>query len=280
MSLKCLFICFLLVAFSMPAYESMVICGEISAETSVPLSSQEKDQIQRAESLGRQIYENDTLAAMATDVLFDRGILPKDNRVRGWITTNVQGQSGVVKFLGMKDEQFVLYHEVKFEGNRPPQLKSIEGSSISEEETAMFRARQLASRSILEPCSNRYNTVILRNSDETWLVYALPASTDPDKIIIGGHYRFQVSPNGQELMRSERLSKSCLTLSKSPGNIPKGADLAGLYFSHLTSDTPTETHVFLNLAYETPFSIAAGQSVWMIQGGKIQRIKSLGAQQK
>src|SRR6185436_12580370 len=85
------------------------------------------------------------------------------------------------------------------------------------------------------------------------LVWAMAATTDNDAVIIGGHFRFAISADGKTIRTRDALSKSCLRLSKPSPDAGKRSE--GMFFSHLVSLTPVETHVFANLQYKIRFFV-------------------------
>ena len=124
------------------------------------------------------------------------------------------------------------------------QFMAVIGRVMTAEERARFAARSTALLGITEACSQRYNTVVLRDpaGGEGWLVYALAATTEPGLIMVGGHYRFTISADGEEILRGERLSDSCLSepaqRGRSGDRDQRRRHLAGVRHGHL----PTVGH--------------------------------------
>jgi hypothetical protein len=50
----------------------------------------------------------------------------------------------------------------------------------------------------------------------------------------------------------------------------KGAKPVGIAVSHVVSDTPLETHVFLSLQEKLPFWVTAGGRTWIVENGAIR----------
>lgn len=116
-----------------------------------------------------------------------------------------------------------------------------------------------------------YNSIVIEDpSGPGWLVYWLAATAQAGVIPVGGHYRFTVSADGTTVERADRLSLSCLAIDRR--SVPAGAETAAVFVTHLVSDTPVETHVFLSLLHDVPFAVGtAPDTIWFVDGGKILR---------
>lgn len=230
--------------------------------------------IARAEKIGRDIYEQDALAAEATDILFAAELDLANYPIKGWLVVKEKSESTVI-FVGKYEDEYVGFFEVVKKGKRKGKLKQLNKRELTPDELSAFRARELALDYIDEPCSSRYNTVVLNNPEgEGFLVYALAATQDPEAVQIGGHYRFMVAKDGSEIASKERLSSSCLVLDKKPDDMPPGAKLSALTMSHLVSERPLEIHVFQNLLHELDFYVATPDGkVWKIHEGKIEAVR-------
>ena len=229
--------------------------------------------IKTIEKLGAEIYERDKYAAQATDIISTKvGGSEKlsEEKIAGWIVNKLKDKY-LVRFIKQTEDQLLPAYEIIFTSSGKHAFREAKGE-LSAKEIAKFNARQLALKSIPEPGSDRYNTVVLPNvGGKGFLVYTLAATTDPNLIYIGGHYRMTVSQNGKKIERIDRLFKSCLILNK--GDVPKGDKSAALFASHVVSKTPVETHVFANLLHDQPLYIMAGGEIWAIENGKIRSVK-------
>ena len=130
----------------------------------------------------------------------------------------------------------------------------------------MWRAHKTALSADVTRCSRAYNTVVLRGDAlklPGWLVYLIPATTEPGRILVGGYYRIHVSPQGDKVLSVTPFSKSCLAI---PAQDTQGA---GAYFNHLLSDAPTETHVFLSRSHRKPMYVGTRRGVWLVDGDTI-----------
>ena len=109
------------------------------------------------------------------------------------------------------------------------------------------------------------NTVILPNTDGGgFLVYVLATTTVPNVMVLGGHYRFTVTPDGRKIVQADELSRTCLTLDLKPSD-------KHVVVTHHVSNAPIETHVFLGLLHKMDIGvvIAASETLWIFSKGKM-----------
>lgn len=222
-----------------------------------------------AERLGRAIFEQDLAAARASDAVVAAMGDERDERIRGWISRQ-RGERWSVQFFAPRGDGFEVLWEatvasfgagIDVEKLEPPRALDAEGSR-------MARARTTAIAQPFRACSERYNTVVLPASvigGHGFLVYLLAATTTEGEWMVGGHQRFLVSEDGSAVVRHQPLSRGCLALPASPSARPR----AGAWVTHIVSDAPAETHVFLSLLHQTPLFVGTRRGVWRVAGEKI-----------
>jgi hypothetical protein len=225
-------------------------------------------------ALGRKIYEQDHYAARATDIVFERAggaDALKSAGVKGWIVEEGAG-GATVRFVKEDGGNLTAVYDVRFDGDHNGRFMETPGARLSPEQTARFKARQLALGSIPEACSPTYNTVVLPDPEGPGLlVYALAATDDPQKIPLTGHYRFTTTETGEKIERMDRLFSKCTMLDKRG---PKGVPVA-YFVTHVIGDTPVETHVFLSLLEKKPFYVTTRDgSAWKTDGTSITKLQS------
>lgn len=218
--------------------------------------------VETIESLGRSIYDMDRFAWVGTDALLET--VPQDRLAGliGWIVVERDG-AHIVRFGQGAMDAPTPFYDVTFRGEAEPVVSRGQGR-FSDEEQAMFRAVALARGGVTQPCSNRYNSVILPDPDgDGWLVWMFAATTEPGVVPVGGHYRFTVAADGRTIEQADRLSRSCLTMDRPPS-------AAALGVSHIVSDKPVEAHVFLSLSHGLPlFVIIPDGEMWQVNGDEI-----------
>jgi len=226
------------------------------------------------EKLGVAIYDQDIRAATATDLLFAMKIDPAKEGLRGWIVEG-DAKAMLVRFIREKDGLFEAFYDVTFEGKEVPVIAEPKNRKLTDAQIAQYKARSLALKNIKRPASRSYNFVILPDPvGDGFLVYALAATTEPNAVMVGGHYRFTISRNGERLERSDELFRSFMVLSTKPKDLPPGATLEALTMTTLVSDMPLETHVYLSLLHRMAFYVGTpDEHVWKVQAGKMEIVK-------
>ena len=242
-----------------------LIWGQASAQSTPEPVQVEAWPLERISFLGREIYRHDIAAWVATDQLLESagGTPPSD--LRGWIV-RPHDDGLMVRFLRIEDEIVRPGWDVVVHNGEAGPVAAPAQSVLSDEEQAQFQARETAI-SNLGPlrCSNSVNTVVLRDpaSDE-WLVWLLAATTEPNTIPVGGHYRFRISADGRTVVTRDQLSTGCLTLEP-----PDDGSSVAFFMTQIVSDTPVETHVFLSLLNGVPLYVAAADKLYMVAGDQI-----------
>lgn len=247
-------------------------CGGPVAKREPLVASSEIPVIERAESLGAQLYAQDLYAAQATSLLLAHGLDLIDIGTLGWITES-RRDGCVVTFVAGDPEQWRSVCVVTFVEDTEPNIVLID-RDLSETQSAMFNARQLSLNSIEDSCSDAFNTVVLpRDDGPGWLAYALAATSDPNLILVGGHSRVTVSVDGRTILERRRFTKDCMVLKK-PEDVGPEGDIAAYTLGHVLDNTPTEIHVFLSLLYGKPlYVVTADRRFWYIDGGKIRILR-------
>jgi hypothetical protein len=233
------------------------------------------------ERLGREIYRHDQLAWVATDVMLaavDSQKLAKEG-VAGWIV-DVSGKAPIVRFVRKSEDAAEAAYDVSFREGAKPRLDTPEDRRLTQAQLAVYQASRAGAQALADRhlpwCGGSANTVVLPDPDGSgFLVYVLRPKPSADAVPIGGHYRITVSDDGKTIEQIDQLFASCLTVSNNR-DIPKEAKPVGLVMSHVISDTPLETHVFLSLQEKLPFNVVTrdGQ-IWDIENGSIRKAGSV-----
>jgi hypothetical protein len=229
--------------------------------------------IKTIESLGKELYQRDLLAAQGTDLLFDKH--PEAAKIiRGWIT-DIGKDTSYVYFLQKQEEQLSLAYAISFQKDRKPLVVDQLGKPVPARLMVRYKARQTAIEALPRLFDRTYNFEVLDDpKGDGFLVYALASTKDADEIMVGGHFRISVSKDGTTVTAVDALSRSLLILNKRPKDLPKDSETAAYTMSHIVSPTPVETHVFLSLQNNKPFYIATGEEeVWKVENGKITKAK-------
>ncbi len=232
-------------------------------------------------ALGRELYRQDQLAWVATDVLEDEVGFPiyRNEGGCGWVV-ETGGAEPVVRFLRKKGDRIEAAYDIRFPERAKPVLVEPADRTL----TARQLARHAARATALVPFSegryplcqlrrgNHYNYAVLDEpGSDGFLVYLLRPKEGNHLVPMGGHYRVTVSADGKTLKQVDALSRSCLTMDRNR-EIPEGGKLVTMCMSHIVSATPVETQVFLSLQEKLPFCVITPDgTAWQIEDGQIEK---------
>lgn len=228
------------------------------------------------ELLGMSMYIQDHQAALATDVLFAETSESSRQGIRGWIVTT-DGAEATVRFVRERGGMFEAAYDVRFRPDAKPTLSESARTALALRELAQFKARELALRNIERPCSQRYNAIVLPEpGSDHWLVWMIAATTAPNLVQAGGHYRFTISGDGETLLSRDALSRSCIVVDRN--QVPPGSRVEALTLTHIVSETPIETHIFLSLLHQVRLVIAVPDgTVWGVEQGRMRKVGTVPA---
>lgn len=234
--------------------------------------SVDRSTLSTVELRGFELYLRDIAASRATNAAL--GVLAGRDRARsniaGWIVVPYE-QGFLVRYV-TKDERAEIDVSVDpYSALEPYVMENEPSKALPPREVAMWRARQLAIQQPIGRCSDRYNTVVLPESereDADWLVYLLAVAMDPTHFAVGGHHRFRIDAEGREIREHLALSKGCMDPAYDPRS-------AGFVMTHLVSPEPIETHVYLSLLHGIRLfvSIPETNQLWSIEDGRIRRVE-------
>jgi len=236
-----------------------------------------------SEMFGTEIYFQDIAAWVVTDFLAEKGVLQKDKRLKGWIVEKDSEKDELtdkmqVTFIGEVNGKLKGLHQVKSKFNKVLEESYVNpenGFDLTENQKSLFVARQTALKSEFMRCSERYNTVAFKFEmvDEDviqnhTIVYLLAATTEANKIMAGGNYKFTLNESGDKILESKALSKSCIILQKAEG-------VVGLTLSHIVEPTPNAVHVYLSLMHDVPLYVMTTENkmLWKVDGNTISIVK-------
>ena len=247
-----------------------VICLMALAEEPLPKElsqDQEIAAIRSAEATGLLIYIHDRAAAVATDALRNLQPSKMDERVRGWITEQVNGDI-FVTFIDQTPA--ALYRVfVSSDGVAGPVTALEPPSQLTAFEAGAAAARKVAVTTKYQRCAEKYNSVVLPAADASasyWVVYLLPGTTKTGLVPIGGTHRLETK--GAEVVSQRAFTRSCIALQTVP-------DATALMITHLLDPIPTEAHVFWSLWAKKPIYVSTppNGTVWVVEGNKIRLLE-------
>lgn len=224
------------------------------------------------ERRGFDLYVRDIAASRATNAALQAlaGRERARGDIAGWIVVPYE-RGFLVRFITQAEESVIDVSVDPFGALAPYVVENEPGKALSPRETSMWRARQLAIQQPIGRCSDRYNTVVLSESDRDdsdWLVYLIAAAMDPTHFMVGGHHRIRVDAAGSRVVEQFAFSKGCM----SPEYDPRSA---GFVVTHLVSSEPVETQVYLSLLHGITLYVAISEpkQLWSIENGRIRRVE-------
>lgn len=229
--------------------------------------------LEKVSAMGGAIYRHDVAAWVATDALLDHlAGAPPPPGTAGWIVVD-RADSQLVRFVRDDAGTLKSAFDVIVRGGRAGAVEVGPDVPLSMEEQASFRARRTAIENIGRlRCSQNLNTVVLEDPDsDGWLVWLLTATTDADIVPMGGHYRFRISADGSTVLRRDMLTNSCLNMQRQPSGDEE--HLVALGVTHMVSNGPVETHVFLSLQNRIPILVATDRAIFRIDGADISETR-------
>jgi len=220
----------------------LLLSQTTAAQQSSPTS---KAELAAITTRGRILAEYDVAAWRATDAVHPRnpakGLVARyiarktDN---GWIVDFGRLSEGRDAFLvAYVATQGARPHEFTVEPLDPPHADS--GFDLRAAIAIETCLRDFGSAKI------PYNAAVLPADSDRLYVYLLPAQTKTEVYVYGGDVRYLVSPDGSTIVEKHPMHKSIFQTDNS--KLPKGAQLAGGSHSHILSDAPEDSDVFVVL---------------------------------
>ncbi len=236
-----------------------------------------KTEIEKAEILGRMIYEQDVAGWVATDALLSEKqhaetILPQ---LKGWVSLKDNKNYKTI-FIGVLDGKPKALFEVVTKKRKVKNKQALaEGRDLTAAELARWRARQRVVSEEFEHCPQftPMNTIVITvpNDPENRLYSYLFSATQQNGVIVfGKHYRFTLSEDASIVLDKKDFSKSCIGIER-----PADANAVGAVISHIMSPYPEEHHVFANLSQKLDIYVTIPETsqLWKVSNGKISKVK-------
>jgi hypothetical protein len=260
-----------LAAFALAGVSALPALAQAPARAPDPVPIEDWP-LAKISAMGDAIYRQDRASWVSTDALLAHlgGRQPVAG-MAGWIVVD---EGAVQRVRYVRDDAGVVKaaYDIEVRDGRAGRVVEVD-EALPEVQAAQFRARITAAQNIGRlRCSQQLNAVVLDDPDsDGWLVWLLTSTADANIIPMGGHYRFHISADGQTMIRRDMLSNSCLNMPRQPEG-PQGQP-AALVVSQIVSDAPVETHVFLSLQSRLPIYVAAGKTLYEVNGKTIRTVE-------
>jgi hypothetical protein len=210
---------------------------------------------------GRYLAAYDEVVANATDAVIE--MRPQEGSFHRYIGHR-SGQGWVVDFGSLneaRDKFLVAYEAVQSETSASFTVKFFDPRrEDSGWNLAAANAIETALDDFRGP-DRPYNVAALPDDSNGLYIYVYPAQIKTGVYPLGADVRYHFAPNGS-LVEKRQLHKDILE----PGPSPAGTTSAGGYHTHILSDLPEDTDVFLVLTRRPrmPEFVGAGKYVFKI----------------
>jgi len=245
-----------------------------TARGDLPIPPDLRARVETSAAIGAQLYVLDKVSALATDELASRVPDFRDQNLGGYLPMREGTEDGrpldsyLVYFFTREEPPRVAY-QIRVRPNAKPELEAFAPPQPATDSFVAFvRARQGAIAAV-PPGHQPINPVLIpgsANGEKGILVYLLAGTTTPNVAVFGKHYRVLMPEAGGVPRYVMPLSKSALELPVRP---PSGGKPKALMVTHLLTDWPLETHVFVSLLWHLPVYVATARGIWRVDGDKI-----------
>ena len=229
-------------------------------------------EVAQAESLGAQLFTHALFTRKAENALVEARLIPAGSHPPGWVVIE-RGEGGVAYLVS--DEggaPRVLYRvAIADRGGDELHVETAPPKVPDDSVAAAYLARKTVMRDWTPVVPNEYRSFVLPAPVDRpgFFVYLIAEPRGPNEMMVGGHQRFRISADGLTVLERFAFSKTNLALPIAPTEGSSGAVLAGVWMTHLTTDTPVETHVYLSLLHRLPLQVGTRLGIWEVQGGTI-----------
>lgn len=235
----------------------------------VQLDAQTRAEADRAVALGTQLFNNDRMAWIASDIYQDelnRAGVPPPQTVDWAITRTANGGHLAAFILDVADSGGFVDGEVHFDPGVDPDacIRSVDSDQgeeacdgihiargvrpPSEEERAWAVARRtMLGDPELRLCSEAAPNFSIVKDDDSTIGYVLTSTLDRETVVMSGHTRYSLSSDGSQIFNRQPLFGSCMLAQRE-----KSSKAVALMLSSTTSDLFNESHVFLMLDQRQP----------------------------
>ena len=234
-------------------------------------SNTSKAQLAAITARGRLLAIYDQAASQATDAV--EATHPPEDLVQRYIVhkSDLHSDQGWVVDFGQlndtRDKFLVAFEAVQSQASVPFTVKRLDPVR---EDTGWNLAAAKAIGTALEDFrgpDRPFNVAVLADDSDGLYVYVYPAQLKTDVYPLGADARYHFASNGS-LIEKRQLHRGIIE----PGPVPAGVASKAGYHTHVLSDLPEDTDVFLVLTRRplVPEFVGAGKYVYKIDvNGKI-----------
>ena len=222
-----------------------------------------------AEKVGWNLYRYSILSDLAGFALAEQTQAEQRRIIVGEITVH-NGDDWRVRFYGAgSDGSFVPVADVIFDADCNAKVET--GASLLQftpGELAMIKGRELVLAQKADPCESNYKVITIPSpaGGNVW-VYQLRVSFDESHVPEGQHLRFEISPDGTQILSQREYSRRCNVLPIQKNDEGNNE----IKLTNTMDSQPTEIYVYLSLRYDSGIFLATMQSnlYWMVKNGEV-----------
>jgi len=241
--------------------------------SSVQASEIREFDVATLERLGRELSRRDEIAARASDLVLKDYPVARSLKMRGWVT-ELKNTGGAVHFIAETPSGPTIAYTVNSPLSSKPEVQDMRGQLLPADVAVRYKARETATAAVRGRLfDSPYNFEVLDDPDGSgFLVYGLAATPKSGQVVLAGHFRVTVSPDGTKAERVDALSKSLLLTGSMKSGSPKGDDTAALFMMQIVSNKPVETLIYTaNLAKKNIYVGTPDRKMWIVGNGKMRR---------
>lgn len=267
-----------------------------SQAAAAPIPEAYRESVQQTQALARALYEKQR-AAGAAEALWGRDVREKsDLRERGQIVEALgdgslrvsvaQGGANkpvVSRQVDVKDGVILPGTNARLpEGAAPSPQGALLWAARATALGALRRQARLAGmmRHFTDRCPGSFRTVALTIGDgaaapDAIYVYFLWEPREPEFMVLGGHFRVELTPSGEDIVAIRESELQCQGLLSAGSGIDPDNIAFRLAITHADASHPNEIQVLSTIGTRNSLSVSTPESgiLWRVARGHIRFIE-------
>jgi hypothetical protein len=211
---------------------------------------------------GELLFQYDMASAFASDYMIENWKNYGKHALNGYLTIK-EGRTWRVVYTGANAGVPSSYYEVilrKEIGKPDTAIENDPPRHLNNDELPMYYAERTANEADRKSdCSESPNKILVPR-DGGWSVYFIATTTQPGKVVVGGHYRVDIDIYGKKILNTEQFTNSCLEIPFTEEDEGKSS----IYLTHIRSKLPNEMHYYLTLLHNLKLYVSIDKDVWFL----------------
>lgn len=109
---------------------------------------------------------------------------------------------------------------------------------------------------------------VVRESDGFKSIYHIANTPIEKGVQFGRHIRVDYKLNTDDLINLSKSTNGCILISTE--DVPEGSEVAGVFITHVLSETPSEFHVFLSYLHNKTIFVGTSSGTWKVNENSIE----------